>query len=873
MDFYILPAAVVTLCYAALLLSFAAYLIARQWRSVAARWLAAFCITFIMTYGVWYVPSLVLPMHVGEAMSFWVYFFGMAGLSPFAIALQQFVYAFRGNPYPREARVLLLLTGAVTLFFTVLFLSPLWQKDLNLFELGGRMAAASFLTVVLISLWTIVVAARKTVRFSRDAQRLALEPQAGSEKSGAWSHLWRPRGRAARACRAFAAVMCFPFLMMFMAGLQWGVGLASAVLIPLLVTCVFAFLYSIIVAYVTYTPEATTVQVKLVGTVLATVLLLLALVGTILIDPSALMQQHGGVTPAPHTLRFEPDGRGGYAVTHRPLDPAQRPIRPLGERLPLGDDDEVAVPVGFAFPFYGAAWDSMSVSANGAIGLGGPVKGPRSVNFVPGDLLRGAAKLAPLFADFTAAPGGVFVQRTPDQVHVTWHEVGLVGGAPEARYTLRATLDRSGAVTFRYTTPAGQLLAASPGGLAGRGLVPGGDALAGQTLEPGRSLAGAPGAALVETFAEPVYREAHRFGRKLFILLVASTLFCLLVLPLIFRASLLRPLARLLGGLQEVEKGHLDTAVQVPTHDEVGRLAQHFNAMTHTLREAEHQLKEYAATLEHKVDARTAELSRSLEELKTAQARLVHAEKMASLGALTAGIAHEIKNPLNFVNNFAALSRELAEELEAETDPDEIRTLLADLKTNAAKIEEHGQRADGIVRAMLDHSRGGTGERRPADLNALVSEYVDLAYHGKRAQVPDFNAEIEKQLGSEVGEVEVVPQEIGRVLLNLIGNAFDAVYEQAAAANGQAYAPRVTVSTRRVGEHVEIRVVDNGPGIPEDVRAKIFEPFFTTKPTGSGTGLGLSLSYDIVTQGHGGTLAAESTPGQGAAFVMRLPAA
>ncbi|MDX1546780.1 MAG: HAMP domain-containing protein, partial [Rhodothermales bacterium] len=602
MDLYILPDVVVTLCYAVLLLSFAAYLILRHRRSVAARWLAAFCIAFILTYGVWYVPALVLPMRVGETMSFWVYFLGMAGLSPFAIALQQFVYAFRGNPYPREARVLLLLTGGILLFVVALYLGQMAQEGRGV-EPGGLVAFTSFLAVVLISLWTIVVAARKTVRFSRDAQRLALESQADFQKPGAWSHLWHPRGRAARACRAFAAVMCFPFLMMFLAGLQWGVGLANDALVPLLVTCVFAFLYSINVAYVTYTPEATTVQVKLVGTVLATVLLLLALVGTLLIDPVALMLQHGGTTPAPHTLRFEPDGRGGYAVTRSRLDPAQAPIRPLGERLPLGDDDEVAVPVGFAFPFYGAVWDSMSVSANGAIGLGGSVKGPRSVNFVPADLLRGAAKLAPLFTDFTAAPGGVFVQRTPEQAHVTWHEVGLVGGAPGARYTLRATLDRSGAVTFAYATPAGQLLAAGPGGLAGRGLAPGGDApmIQALDLEAGERVAGAPGAALAETFAEPVYREAHRFGRKLLILLVAATLFCLLALPLVFRASLLRPLAHLLGGLQEVEKGHLDTAVHVPTHDEVGQLAQHFNAMTHTLREAEHQLREYAATLEHRV--------------------------------------------------------------------------------------------------------------------------------------------------------------------------------------------------------------------------------------------------------------------------------
>ena len=267
------------------------------------------------------------------------------------------------------------------------------------------------------------------------------------------------------------------------------------------------------------------------------------------------------------------------------------------------------------------------------------------------------------------------------------------------------------------------------------------------------------------------------------------------------------------------------------------------------------------------------QLDASHQELKRTQDQLVQQEKLASLGALTAGIAHEIKNPLNFVTNFSALSTELADELAAaaeEGDLEEIQYLTGDLKTNAAMIEKHGRRADGIVRSMMAHARTGSGEREAADLNALVEEYVDLAYHGKRASTPGFNAEIERDLGAGVGAVEMVPQEIGRVVLNLVGNAFDATMEHAAAVNGE-YAPRVAVSTRRTGGSVEIRVADNGPGIPADVREKLFEPFFTTKDTGKGTGLGLSMSYDIITQGHGGTLDVESTPGEGAAFVITLP--
>ncbi len=265
------------------------------------------------------------------------------------------------------------------------------------------------------------------------------------------------------------------------------------------------------------------------------------------------------------------------------------------------------------------------------------------------------------------------------------------------------------------------------------------------------------------------------------------------------------------------------------------------------------------------------EIERAYTELKTTQAQLVQSEKMASLGALTAGIAHEIKNPLNFVNNFAALSRELVDELDREADPAVRQALLADLKQNATKIEEHGRRADAIVRAMMEHARNGTGERQAVGLNDLVEEYAGHAWHGRRARHPGFEVTLAQNLAGDAGEVEVVPQEIGRVLINLLDNAFDAVRARAEA-EGPGYAPTVTLATHRVNGHVEVRVADNGPGMPENVRERVFEPFFTTKPTGSGTGLGLSMSYDIVTHGHGGTLACESAEGGGAVFRMALPA-
>ena len=270
-------------------------------------------------------------------------------------------------------------------------------------------------------------------------------------------------------------------------------------------------------------------------------------------------------------------------------------------------------------------------------------------------------------------------------------------------------------------------------------------------------------------------------------------------------------------------------------------------------------------------------LEQVLRELRAMQDQLLQSEKMASLGRLTAGIAHEIKNPLNFVNNFAQLAVELIDEIVEETEeaPDlpasAVHDRLDDLQVTAQKVVEHGRRADRIVQSMLLHARGSGGDRRVVDVAEMLREYVNLAYHGMRASVPGFNVTIEQDYEEELGEVALVPQEIGRVLLNLLNNAFYAVHVKKAAQNG--YAPHVAVRARRAGASVEIRIEDNGPGIPAALKDRIFEPFFTTKPAGEGTGLGLSLSYDIVVQGHGGTMAVESDGSLGATFVLTLPAA
>ena len=270
--------------------------------------------------------------------------------------------------------------------------------------------------------------------------------------------------------------------------------------------------------------------------------------------------------------------------------------------------------------------------------------------------------------------------------------------------------------------------------------------------------------------------------------------------------------------------------------------------------------------------AHAREIEQAYTQLKSTQQQLIQQEKMASLGQLTSGIAHEIKNPLNFVNNFAELNTELLNELESNPDSrigDVLETIHA-AKINAQQIAKHGKRADRIVQSMMEHA-GGKGERYEVAINPLVEEFATLTYSSLQARIPDLEVEIEKELDEQVGSLVIAPQDIGRVLQNILVNAFEAVHDKSTRAGGD-YVPRVHIKTVHRENAAEIRISDNGVGIPQKALDRVFEPFFTTKPTGSGTGLGLSLSYDIVTQGHGGSLEVESTEGEGATFVVRLPA-
>ena len=328
---------------------------------------------------------------------------------------------------------------------------------------------------------------------------------------------------------------------------------------------------------------------------------------------------------------------------------------------------------------------------------------------------------------------------------------------------------------------------------------------------------------------------------------------------------------------REIEAARADYQNTVRTYIFIGLLAT-IGTIALVLYRNNRQKQKANALLQRQRDAIYEERTKAeqaLTELRNTQAQLIQREKMASLGELTAGIAHEIQNPLNFVNNFSEVSTELVNELEAEQQrptraADLEAELLGDLKRNLQKITHHGSRASAIVKGMLEHARSNSSGKEPINLNVLTDEYLRIAYQGLRARDKSFNAELVTDFDPNLRRVEVAPQELGRVLLNLFNNAFYAVQQQQRTAPTD-YQPTISVHTRQIETGVEIRVADNGVGIPEAVKAKIFQPFFTTKPTGEGTGLGLSLSYDIITKGHGGELKLETQRGAFTEFMITLP--
>jgi signal transduction histidine kinase len=344
--------------------------------------------------------------------------------------------------------------------------------------------------------------------------------------------------------------------------------------------------------------------------------------------------------------------------------------------------------------------------------------------------------------------------------------------------------------------------------------------------------------------------------------------------------SITAPLKQLDQSIASITRGELNIALPPPSVPEITAMTSTLGMLRDSLIERDRlESERQRAEMETRAARDTAEAA--LHDLKAAQANLIQAEKMASLGQLTAGIAHEIKNPLNFVNNFASLSVGLVEELTEATAPalaslddrrlrevDEARGMLVG---NLQRIVEHGRRADNIVKSMLAHSRGGSGNLESVNLNVLVDEALNLAYHGARAQDQNFNITIERAFGENIPPIALVPQDITRVFLNLFSNAFYATNKRQREMKSANFRPTLAVTTRDLGTAVEVRVRDNGGAIPAEVRDKLFQPFFTTKPTGEGTGLGLSISYEIVTNQHRGMIEVSSADGEFTEFIVRLP--
>ncbi|NNE34785.1 MAG: HAMP domain-containing protein, partial [Rhodothermales bacterium] len=750
---------------------------------------------------------------------------------------------FRGNPFAIEANVIL----AISVISVIAIV-------LGLIENPTSAVGAGRWLVAFWSLWGVVILVRK--RFRRSGEDLSSRDKIG-----------------------MAAVACFLLVVTVSAtftGFNLILGSARSVSMFIVGQILqFTVVLAFPVVYVQYAPEPTTFQVKLVGFVL---LIVLAVFGVLVSYQSGLddHRQRFDPAPAPRTVSFLPAG-DGYELAEAPLSFDNE----VGDNLRLLDDGKVLVDLPFVFPFAGDSLSSIVVTANGALEPVGEPYPP--MNFSRDfPIVSERPLIAVWYTDLNpGAAGSVHADVRPDRVVVTWMDV------PEWNYfyphTLQAVVYETGQIDFNYTDLPFDTYVGASGILANPSQSPTNDM---------ENLPGLDGLIGVGAISNPfvTYDRRREFKEYLhaetmpFVWVVLGTiLFILAVAPVFFRLALTRPLDRLLMGMRRVNDGDLDAELPLGVKDEFGYLAQNFNHMTNSLRE-------YSGEMESLVAERTRELNESLESLKSTQEQLVQQEKLASLGQLTAGIAHEIKNPLNFINNFAELNAELADELlealEKGEDPSEI---VADLRQNATVIAEHGTRADSIVRSMMEHARDGSAAMEVVEVNAFVDEYLNLAYHGHRASKPDFNVTLDRQYGDDAGSVQMIRQDMSRVLINLIGNAFDALSDyssfrdegtmadSADRSDSGAFEPAVRVATSRTSsadgrDRVIIEISDNGPGVPDDVKQRIFEPFFTTKPPGQGTGLGLSLSYDIVTSGHGGTLELSDRAAGGAKFVLSLPA-
>jgi len=525
----------------------------------------------------------------------------------------------------------------------------------------------------------------------------------------------------------------------------------------------------------------------------------------------------------------------------------------------------ISLPIGFEFPFFDRVVSTLYINPLGRVSFdcdcsemtGFDTRIASNVFISLGQFVDERPKIAVMSGAHVDSEGRLIVGRTDSTLTLTWDSYfrPIASESAASPTSLELRLHRSGEVRMLYEN----LTDVPPY----RGLYSGGesgDASVNNILNfledtPFRT---ARSQSVLEMYRAVVMKDTHEAVVPFMWLFLGSFVFVLIGFPVLFNRSILAPLHTLLLGFQKVNEGDLETSVEIRTNDEIGQLTGQFNEMTVSLKGATHEL-------EDRVERRTEQLSKSLEDLHATQAQLVQQEKLASLGSLTAGIAHEIKNPLNFVNNFAEVGVEMTQEvIDAieEGDSEEAKSILKEMMENSGQIAKHGKRADSIVRSMMQHARGGTSVHENVDVVAFLEENINLAWHGRRAKDQSFEADVVREFSEDVGEVRIQPMEMGRVILNLLNNAFDAV--------SGAEGGKVTVQAARSGDEVSISVSDNGPGIPVDIREKIFEPFFTTKGTGEGTGLGLSMSHDIVTKGHGGTLAVKEARSGGAQFSVIL---
>ena len=825
----LVPNSVALVCQALLAGFAAAYLLTIRRKTRATLWLAGsfgglalYAMGFLLTEVA--PPRSVWPL-VFNGVLYW-------GMTAAVLGLVGFGMTFLARPFGREERPAWWLSVGTLAGLAV------WTAALSVQPARPPTAWISLVNAYSVALlvgvgWALVTFGRQAARFRRLAARSPLRA--------------RPRRAAARAHLGFGALTLLLLALAVVNGLSRTEVVSLQVLQLVSLTGSLAITFGLFVAYLSVAVAPTTVQAKLVGLGLATVLLVLGIAGQQTLRPGEIARDAGSTVGPAETVRFEPVAGGAVVARRIPL----RLYPATGTRIETPEGVR-AVELPFAFPFAGS-------EVRTAYASGCPVVAFRS-SALSNSWLAASTPL-PRVAAFLGIcnPLGATVEVAADAERATFTWRSVEGGATAVS---QLTLFPDGAFEVAYRGPEQALASGAVGFITGAGPVSPLPA----ALPLGAAVRAGPSASLWTDFGARYRAVAHARTAPLIAVVLGSALFVLVMFPLALRALLLVPLGRLAVGVRRLDAGALDTRVRVRANDEVGMLARAFNRMAGSVQSARAELEAYAAVLEDRVAERTAALERSLDELHRAQDRLVQTEKMASLGRLTSGVAHELKNPLNFVTNFAALQTELADELADELGPEAgpATEILTDLRENAAKILEHGQRADGIVRGMALHNQARMSEPSEMDLAPLLVQAADAAEDRARRAWP--SVAFVRDLDPALGRAPVAPEAFGQVIGALLDNAAYAV------AHGPEGRGTVRLEAHREGSDVIVRVADDGPGMDEATSARAFEPFFTTRPPGEGVGLGLSLAYDIVIRGHGGRLSVETAPGHGAVFTVVLPA-